>query len=56
MVGLRLQSSRKRRRVADPLFGQGGGFEEDNPVGVLLPLRHAVMVVGEPSNADADGL
>jgi len=49
MVGLRLQSSRNLLRVEDPLLGHGGGLGKVKPVGVLLPLRFAVMVSGEPS-------
>ena len=47
MVGFRLQSSRSLLRVEDPLFGQDGGFNMVRPVGVLLPLRIALVVSGE---------
>lgn len=49
MVGLLLHRMRSLRLVEDPDFGHTGNFEFTGPVGVLLPLRPALIVSGEPA-------
>ncbi len=55
MVGFRLHKTRNLRRVEDPVLGHAGGFEGEQPVGVLLPLRSALTVSGEPPDLAEPG-